>query len=229
MDAKATTSLVVSAALMGYVALMYFFGADLLDLHGREGVEEILAGVAESPWAVVAVTSVYVVLALTGFPQFLLIGATTLVFGPVQGAWYAWIATMTSATITFGLGRMFGAGLLRRYGGPRVMGFSRLLDRRGVLASALVRVVPSAPFIVVNMAGGVSHMPIWKFWAGTGIGVVPKIAAVSMFGVSLFEFFLRRDPVDLAVIAAVVVGWLGFLYLARRLYVRLRDRAGDEA
>ncbi|MEL7030339.1 MAG: TVP38/TMEM64 family protein, partial [Pseudomonadota bacterium] len=69
MDAKAATSIVVSVVLLGVVALMYVFGADLLDLDGREGVEELLAAVAESPWSLVAVTSCYVVLALTGFPQ----------------------------------------------------------------------------------------------------------------------------------------------------------------
>ncbi|MEM6851637.1 MAG: VTT domain-containing protein [Pseudomonadota bacterium] len=227
MDAQAASSVLVSLALLGFIALMYFYGASLFGLDGADDVEAMIAEMAGAPWAVLAVTSAYVILALTGFPQFLLIGATTLSFGPFLGAAYAWIATMVSATVTFFLGRLFGAGLLARFSGPRVLEFTRVLERRGVLASALVRVVPSAPFIVVNMAGGVSPMPLWKFWLGTGVGVTPKIAMVAVFGVSLFEFFLKRNPRDLIAIAAVVAGWIVFLYVARRLYLRLRERTYD--
>jgi len=97
--------------------------------------------------------------------------------------------------------------------------------------------VPSAPFIVVNAAAGAAHIPMWKYWLGTGIGIIPKILVVA--GLAAFtpdshalrdgvtgvvDFFTTRDPAHLSMIALIIVGWLGFLLLVRWLYRRLRKR-----
>jgi len=97
--------------------------------------------------------------------------------------------------------------------------------------------VPSAPFVVVNAAAGAAHIPLWKYLLGTGIGIVPKILLVAGIGVFLPEpgqitaeigdivaFFQSREPKDLAILAAIILGWLAFLYVMRLVYVRLRRR-----
>lgn len=240
MDAKAATSLVVSAVLLFFVALMFFFGQRWLNLDDSGVLSEMLIRAAESPWAIPAVISVFVLLALTGFPQILLITATILTFGPVNGAIYSWVATMISATFTFGLGHMFGGVWVRRFGGERIQSLINFLGRHGVLASAMVRLVPSAPFIVVNAAAGAAHIPLWKYAIGTGMGIVPKIAFVATLGAltpeqadlgegvgGIVEFFTRRDPTALAMLAVVIGAWLGFLILVRWLFVRLRRPSDD--
>ncbi|MEO0880541.1 MAG: VTT domain-containing protein [Pseudomonadota bacterium] len=243
MDAKAATSLAVSIVLLIFVILMFVFGQAWLgravDLNSDAGLATLMERAYASPWAVAVVISIYVLLALTGFPQILLITATVLTFGPRNGAVYAWMATMTSATVTFALGRLWGSQWVSRFGGQRVRKTIDFIGRHGVLASALVRVVPSAPFIVVNSAAGAAHIPIWKFWAGTAIGIIPKIALVASIGAiapdrsvlkegasGLVEFFTSREPGDLALIVLIIAVWLGFLLLMRRFYLRLRRRDG---
>ncbi|MEQ8748651.1 MAG: VTT domain-containing protein, partial [Amphiplicatus sp.] len=174
---------------------------------------------------------------LTGFPQILLFAATVLVFGPEKGALYAWLATMTSATFTFFIGHALGGGWVRKLGPERVQSTIDFLTRHGIVASGLIRVVPSAPFVVVNAAAGAAHIPLWKYLLGTGIGIVPKILLVAGIGVFLPEpgqltaeigdivaFFQSREPKDLAILAAIILGWLAFLYVMRLVYVRLRRR-----
>ncbi|MEZ5893396.1 MAG: VTT domain-containing protein [Parvularculaceae bacterium] len=145
MDAKAITSLAVSLVLLGLVICMLAFGQQWLNLEQDGQLGKLLMRAAESRWAVVGVISIFMVLALTGFPQIWLITATVIVFGPRDGAIYSWIATMASATLTFGLGHFLGGRWLRRYGGEKVQKTIEFIGRHGVMASGLVRVVPSAP------------------------------------------------------------------------------------
>jgi len=237
MDAKAWTYFWVSLSLLGLVATMFLFGQQWLNLSQDDKLNTLLTRAASSPLAPIGVISIYVLLALTGFPQIVLFGATLLAFGPEAGAVYAWIGTMVSATFTFGLGHFLGGRWVKRFGGEKTQATIDFLGRHAVLASGLIRVVPSAPFIVVNAAAGAAHLPLWKYWLGTGIGIIPKIALV--YGIArltadkiameqgisgILEFFTSREPKDLALIAAIVGGWMVFLFLARSVYLRFRRR-----
>lgn len=237
MDAKAATSLFVSVVLLVFVFLMFFFGQSWLHLDDERELTRVLFEASQSSWAVPIVVSVFVILALTGFPQFLLIAATVIAFGARDGALYSWLATMISATFTFGLGHWFGGRFVTRIGGERVQTTIDFLGRHGIVASGLIRVVPSAPFIVINAAAGAAHIPLWKYWAGTSVGIVPKILIVVALAAlapdertmkngvrGIYEFFMSREPADLALLAALIVGWLGFLLFVRWIYQAMRRR-----
>lgn len=237
MDAKALTSLGVSVILLIFVVLMFFYGQRWLHLNDEATLASLMQKAAASPWALVAVVSVYVLLALTGFPQILLFAATVLAFGPKAGALYSWLGTMVSATFTFGLGHFLGGRWVKRFGGDRAQSTIDFLGRHAIVASGLVRVVPSAPFIVVNAAAGAAHMPLWKYWVGTGIGIIPKIAVVAVIGAlspdqavlkegidGVVEFFTSRSPRNLAIMALLIPGWLAFLLATRWFYLRMRRR-----
>lgn len=236
MDAKAITSVALSVALLAFVLLMFLFGPQWLNLYNETALTQALARTAESPWAILGVIFVYSLLALTGFPQIVLFAVTIFVFGAAVGAAYSWIATMASATLTFGFGRFLGGRWIRRMGGDRFQRTFSFVRRRGILASALIRLVPSAPFIFVNATAGAADIPLWKFCAGTGVGIIPKILLVAFLGAfapdaetlkegmaGLAAFFAALRPRDLAILAAILGAWIGILLLARRLYRRLRS------
>ncbi len=237
MDARAATSLVVSIILLVFVFLMFFFGQRWLHLDDEGELTRVLFEASQSPWAAPMVVSVFIILALTGFPQILLITATVLAFGAREGAFYSWLATMISATVTFGLGHWFGGRFVKRFGDERAQATIDFIGRHGILASGLIRVVPSAPFIVVNAAAGAAHIPLWKYWAGTSVGIVPKILLVVALGslapdhrtlsdgiAGILEFFQGRQPQDLALLVLIIGGWLGFLLLVRWIYHAMRRR-----
>ena len=98
------------------------------------------------------------------------------------------------------------------------------VGKNGFLASLIVRLVPSAPFIVVNMAAGVTPMRALDFALGTAIGIVPKIALTAFAGNSIARAMrgqLDRDVLWLALVAAgwIAIGW------AAQLWLRSRDKA----
>jgi uncharacterized membrane protein YdjX (TVP38/TMEM64 family) len=226
MDARAATSALVMLGLLAAITLLILFGAELFGVTPA-GVQDAMGEVADRPFAVLGVILVYCALAMTGFPQAILIAGTVAVFGVWRGVPYAWIATMASATLTFALGHFMGARFVKRLSAGRALSMIEVMRERGAWASMIVRVVPSAPFIVVNAVCGAAHIPMWKFWLGTGLGILPKILFLSLFTDQvddIVRFFRSRDPGHIAVLLVLVAAWIGFLVLARWLYMRMRAR-----
>lgn len=231
-DPRTYVSFGASILLLLFVVLMFVYGQEWLRLDDEGAIRQIFAKAADSHLALAGVVAAYTLLAMTGFPQIWLFVATVLAFGPQTGAIYAWIGTMVSATLTFFLGHLLGGQWVRRWGGDKVQQSMDYIGQHGIVASGLVRVVPSAPFIVVNAAAGAAHIPIWKYWVGTGVGIIPKIALVAFAaalappdvleqGVSgIVNFFQSRHPRDLAIMALMISAWVAVLLGARWLYVR---------
>ncbi|MEM1409758.1 MAG: VTT domain-containing protein [Pseudomonadota bacterium] len=212
--------------LAGFAALL-LFGADMVGMNA-DRVGDILARIQQSPWAFPLVAALYLALALTGFPQTLLIAATTAVFGAPLGAAYAWGSTMLSSAMTFFLGRGFGGYWVSRISADRVQALIRLMRRRGLVASMIIRWTPSAPFIVVNAVCGASGMAYWKFAIGTGMGIIPKIAIIAFFTDqlnALGEFVANGDAQALIGTGVALILWVLFFLGCRFLYQRLRQSA----
>ncbi len=128
---------------------------------------------------------------------------------------------MVSAVIGFGLGRLFGVRLLRDLpGAGAVDGFTNLIGRNGFAASLVVRLVPFAPFVVVNMAAGITSMRTVAFMAGTGLGIMPKIALTAFAGHSAQTAMGGGGVASLAMLAGAVVVWIGAGLAARRWLAR---------
>jgi uncharacterized membrane protein YdjX (TVP38/TMEM64 family) len=124
---------------------------------------------------------------------------------------------MVSSLIGFYLGRLAGARTLRTFSGQGLRQFIDLVGRNGFFASLIVRLVPSAPFIVVNMAAGVTPMRVVDFAAGTGLGIIPKIALTCFAGNSVARMMKGQGGAGhIAGIVAVIVIWLGIGWFARR-------------
>ena len=222
MDAQAWRMLVVSFLLFGGVGLVFVFGAQVLGFSGEATVEQWLSA-ARGPFALPAAVAAFAALAFVGVPQFVLIAAAVVAFGTWTGFVYSWIGVMVSALVGFYLGRAAGAKALARFSGDGVKRFMDHVGKNGFLASLVVRLVPSAPFIVVNMAAGVTPMRARDFIAGTALGVVPKIALTAFAGASIARMMRGEVGRDVAWLALLVAAWLAAGWAARR-WLRSRSR-----
>ncbi len=135
----------------------------------------------EHPWAPLAVVGVFVGAGLVAFPLLALVAATAIVFGPLLGPLYTFLGAAASAAVTFALGRKLGRETVRRLAGRRINDLSRRLAQHGLLAVAFVRMLPVAPFTVVNVVAGASHIGWRDFLLGTLLGLVPGVLAISVF------------------------------------------------
>jgi len=224
MEARRWRTLAVTLLLLGGIVALFALGKTQLALGAEDRLEDWLAGDRVGPWGLAAAVVVFTLSAFIGVPQFLLIAACVVAFGPWFGFLYSWIATIASAAVTYWLGRGPTARTLERYGGGTVERIRRFVGRNAFSASFIIRNVPSAPFIVVNMAFGAVRASFPAYLAGCALGVLPKTALVAFFGGS-FMAAVSGDGVWTSVIlAAVAAVWL-LLMLAVREWVKRREAA----
>ena len=224
MDRQAWRTLAVSFVLFGGVGVVFLFGAQVLGFNGEATVERWL-GATSGPWALPAAVGAFALLAFIGVPQFVLIAAAVVAFGAWTGFAYSWIGTMVSSLVGFYLGRFAGARALQTLSGESMTRFMDMVGRNGFLASLIVRLVPSAPFIVVNMAAGVTPMRVFDFAAGTALGIVPKIALTAFAGSSIVQALKGGGVHHIAWLVAMVVVWIAVGWYARRW---LKSREGQQ-
>ncbi|RZJ40140.1 MAG: TVP38/TMEM64 family protein [Brevundimonas sp.] len=234
MEARRWRAVLATAVLFGLIIALFAFGKGLLGLdQGVDGaearLEAWLGGFSVGPWGLVATILLFVVSAFVGAPQFVLIAACVVVFGPWAGFGYSWIGTVVSAAVTYWLGRGPTARLLARYGGKTAGRLTRFVGDNAFYASFMIRNVPSAPFIVVNMAFGAARARFLPYLAGCALGVLPKTALVAFFGGS-FMAAVKGDGVwTAAILAGVSLVWLGLMLAVREWVKRREDRRSDPA
>ena len=228
MDARAWRTVAVTFLLFGGVGLLFLAAAPVLGFHGEATVQHWLGFAARSPYALLMAVAAFAVLALLGVPQVVLIAAAVVAFGPWLGFAYSWIGTMVSACVGFWLGRLTGGRMLKDVGGRSLGRFIAMIGRNGFLASLIVRLAPSAPFVVVNMAAGVTPMRFSAFVLGSGIGIVPKILLTDLAGRSVAHARGDQVWINLGLFAVALLAWILTGLVARRWIRRHEAAEGGE-
>lgn len=147
----------------------------------------MMQSLSESPWAVPITIALFCGLAFIGAPQWMLITGTVLAFGVWEGGILSWIGSLAAAVLGFWIGHKVGAERLRRLDAKLIRKLSAAVRKNGFMTSLVVRLVPTGPAILVNLAAGVSRMKFRHFLAGTAIGIVPKIIVVCLISQGLIS------------------------------------------
>jgi uncharacterized membrane protein YdjX (TVP38/TMEM64 family) len=227
MEARRWRAVLATVVVLSAMTALFAVGKSQLGLDAEARLEAWLGGFRHGPWGLPAAVIVFTVAAFFGAPQFILIAACVVAFGPWFGFLYSWIATVASAAVTYWMGRGPTARLLERHGGKTVGRLTRFVGQNAFYASFMIRNVPSAPFIVVNMAFGAARASFPGFLAGCALGVLPKTALVAFFGGSFMTAVSGDGVWTSAILAGVALAWLG-LMLGVREWVRRREKArGD--
>lgn len=136
-------------------------------------------------------------------PVTLLFAATVMVFGPWAGMAYSLVGAELSALACFGVGHALGRDAVRRLAGNRLNRISRKLSERGILTMITLRIVPIAPFSVVNVVAGVSEIRFRDFAIGNFLGMLPGVIGIAF--VTDRALASLRDPSMTTVLVALAV------------------------
>jgi phosphatidylserine/phosphatidylglycerophosphate/cardiolipin synthase-like enzyme/uncharacterized membrane protein YdjX (TVP38/TMEM64 family) len=221
--AMVDTRVAVFAGVACFAALLAFAWAwtPLAEYARIETVRGIAAGFSEHPWAAPAlVLGAFLVGGLIAFPVTIMIAATAAVFGPVCGFAYATLGAMASALSTYGLGIWLGRDSLRHVLRGRS---ARVLDRirrQGVLAVAATRLLPVAPFTVVNLAAGAAEIRLFDFTVGTLLGLAPGLVLLSALGSQAVRVLTQPSAPEMAALAGIIALWLAASFGLQRLVTK---------
>lgn len=162
--------------LVGLAILWKIYGpandANFSDLLSKVQV----AGNGLPPWAAIGYLLVASVIAV---PMGLIIIVAYVVFGPWMGALYTLAGATLGATVSYAIGRYLGHEWLRLFAGERINRISTRLAERGILTVIVIRMLPIAPFAIVNMVAGTSHLRSRDFILGTILGMFPGTVLIA--------------------------------------------------
>ncbi|MGI4849249.1 MAG: VTT domain-containing protein, partial [Janthinobacterium lividum] len=179
------------------------------------------------PFTGAAVVASFVVGGLLMVPVTLMIAVTGMVFGPFWGLLYALCGTMLSALVSYGLGAWLGRDTVRKLLGPRINRLSRRIAKRGILAMVVIRVLPVAPFLVVNVVAGASHIRLRDFLIGSFLGLLPGLVLTVTFIHHLAEAIRNPSAGTVALLIGAGLLLIGTALLLQRLLDRPAERHGE--
>jgi uncharacterized membrane protein YdjX (TVP38/TMEM64 family) len=156
-------------------------------------------------------------------PVIALILACGLLFGPVLGPIYAMAGCLASAATGFGLGRRLGFRTFQQLAGRRLRAIERGLARRGILSVVLIRKLPLAPFMIVNIAAGTTQLRFRDFLIGTFLGMIVAVLALTTFAQQVGAAV--HEPGATTIAAAV--GLLVLLVVVSLVAQKLLDRVAE--
>jgi phospholipase D1/2 len=141
-------------------------------------------------------------------PLLALLTATALVFDPLLAIVVALTGALLNASAVYFAGARLTRDWAERSFGHAIARVRGALQSRGVLAVAMIRMVPVAPFSLVNVAAGTIGIPFRDYLFGTFLGLAPGTVLICVFGSELKD--LLRDPSPTRVIAviAIAAGWI---------------------
>jgi phospholipase D1/2 len=187
-----------------------------------EALQASAAWIQQQPLAPLLVAAAYVLGGLVALPITLMIIATVVVFGPWTGFLYALAGSWLNAMAVFSLGRWMGRDLVRRLAGSLLNRLSRKLSTSGLLAVITVRIVPVAPFSVVNLIAGVSEIRWRDFALGTLFGMLPGVLAIVVLADRIAESLRHPDLTHITLLMAVIA-LVGLALVALRRWVGRTD------
>ena len=168
------------------------------------------------PWTPFAIIGSFVVGGLVMFPVLLLIAATAVVLDPIMAFFVALAGTLASATATYAIGARFVRGTAQNAFGPALQKVGTALTKSGVIAIALIRIVPVAPFTVVNLAAGSIGVRFRDYLLGTVLGMVPGMIAITALGQQLKAVMDHPTMPRIAAVVGLVLGWIALSLLLQR-------------
>jgi phospholipase D1/2 len=222
------TAIAIASVLLGLAAAWRF--TPLAAWADAERVAEWARDFARFAWAPVVVMAAYTPASIVLFPRPIITLFAVVAFGAVWGFAYAFGGILLASLATYVVGRRLGRGQVRRLAGSRLNRLSSVMRKHGLLAMTAVRLVPLAPFAVVNVVAGAIHVKLWHFIVGSAIGTLPGTLVATVFGDQLAAGL--RDPrrINLGLIFAATLVLALATWLVRRWLFgfRLREERSAE-
>ena len=146
--------------------------------------------------------------------------AAGAIFGSVMGTVYANCAATIGATLAFLVTRYLLRDAIQNRFGTKLEALNRELEARGLNYLLFLRLVPLFPFFLINLAAGLTRLPLRTFVLGTMIGIIPGGFVYVNAGASLTTITSLSDIASPRVLGSFAL--LGLFALLPALYYRLK-------
>lgn len=193
------------------LGLLIWLAVSFGDYISSDTVTSYIKSAANSSWAPFAVVGAFIVASSIIFPINALIIAVAAAFGPWLGFIYSLIGVMLGSLTTYGLGQILGRKTAKKLLGARLDKVREKIVRHGIVSVATIRLVPVAPFAVVNFAAGAARIKPLDYAVGTFLGVLPGVVLLSFLGKQAMDVITTPSLQNVALLAAGIAGWIALI------------------
>lgn len=163
-------------------------------------------------WGSPAAFLLFVVAAVAGVPITPLVIAAGMLFGAWTGFGIAFPGAVLAAVLGFAIGQLLGADTMRRLAGSKLDRISRRLARKGILTVFSLRLLPIAPFALINLVAGASRLKFRDFLIGSLAGLFPGTFALTFFSHQLLETIRHPSLATMGLLVSmaavfIAIGW----------------------
>jgi len=228
MSAKKIVIAVVGIAVVAlffYFDLRHFLTLEALKAN-RQTLQDYYA--ANKLITVAAFMAIYIIQTALSLPGAAILSmAAGAIFGTITGTLYANIAATAGATFAFLAVRYLLRDMVLNRFGARLEGMNRELETRGFNYLLFLRLVPVFPFFLINLAAGLTRLPLRTFFLGTMIGIIPGGFVYVNAGASLATIDSLSGIASPRVLGSFAL--LGLFALIPVLYNRFKNRKQTSA
>lgn len=185
-----------------------------------------LASIRDQPWTPFAIVLLFVAGGLIAFPVTVLVGATAIVLDPLLAFTVSLAGAMASAILTYAIGAHFVRGSAHTAFGPTLERLNAALVTQGIIAIAIVRNIPIAPFTIVNIAAGCIGVRLRDYILGTALGLAPGLIAITAFGQQLRSVIDHPTIATVGILIAIIAGWITLSLMLQKFLARRQPGAG---
>jgi phospholipase D1/2 len=205
---------------------LFWFAREHVSWFQPENIENFLHSARSSPSAILIVWACYIVGGFILFPVTLMSLLTAAVFGSMWGPIYGLSGALLSGSLMFLIGRLLRKNGSQNIFGERAQKIDAQFRKAGVMGVTVLRIIPIAPFSIVNVAAGISSIRFSDFLIGSFLGFVPAFLVKGIVGDSLTQILINPDRKTILILIFGMALWIflvfGSWYVAR--WWRLRKK-----
>jgi phosphatidylserine/phosphatidylglycerophosphate/cardiolipin synthase-like enzyme/uncharacterized membrane protein YdjX (TVP38/TMEM64 family) len=189
----------------------------------------LLEGVRNTPWVLPVTLGLYVLGTLIFFPHMIMTAVIVVIFAPFEALCIAMFGSLISGAIGYVAGRKLGAKSLRAMIGDSAKTISGYANKGGIMGLTLLRMVPVAPYTVVNLALGMMEVTFLTFVIATFLGMLPGTLVSIFLGHHIMELWQHPDVKGLLAVSSGLAAWLGMIGLTHFLVRRWQKHSSRAA
>lgn len=221
MNSKKIMLILIGLAI---VALFFYFDLSrFLTLESLKANRQLLLAfyTDHTLLMVAAFMAIYIIQTALALPGAVILSLSAgAIFGPLLGTTYAVTAASIGATLSFLITRyLLRETVLNRFGSKLEI-INKELEERGINYLLFLRLVPIFPFFLINLAAGLTRLPLRTFVLGTFFGIIPGGFVFVNAGASLASINRLSDIASTRVLGSFAL--LGLFALIPALYAKLK-------
>jgi uncharacterized membrane protein YdjX (TVP38/TMEM64 family) len=217
--------LLLLIGMVAAVALFFYFDLGrFLTLASLKQQRQSLLHLYQSHAAatVAAFMAIYILQTALSLPGAAILSlAAGAVFGALAGTIYAVVAATVGAALAFLVARYLLRDVILARFGAKLERINAELEQRGLSYLLFLRLVPLFPFFLINLAAGLTRLPLRTFLLGTLIGIIPGGFVYVNAGASLATINSLRDVASPRLLGAFAL--LGLFPLIPVIYQKVRS------